>query len=74
MTALGAESTASRRTRLVADLEAWLADQGLPTLGALVETVPVLDNVLKDYGQFMYSNDYAQGDFETMRKAILSRH
>ena len=74
MTALGAESTASRRTRLLADLEAWLADQGLPTLGALVEAVPVLDNVLKDYGQFMYSNDYAQGDFVETLNAVRARY
>ena len=74
VTALGAESTASRRTRLVADLEAWLADQGLPTLGALVEAVPVLDNVLKDYGQFLYSNDYAQGDFVETLNAVRARY
>ena len=72
--ALGAESTASRRTRLVADLEGWLAEQGHPTLGALVETVPVLDNVLKDYGQFMYSNDYAQGDFVETLNAVRARY
>ena len=87
--ALGAETTAARRRRFFADLDAWLAEQGHPLLVAFVSTRPELDSALKYYGQHMYSNDYAQGDFvetserrpcplrarpRTSPRSLVSRH
>ena len=74
VSALGAESTTSRRTRLLVDLEAWLADHGHPSLETLVATLPRLGAILKDFGQHLYSNVYAQREFVATLNAVRARY
>ena len=74
MSALGAESIASRLARLLADLETWLAEQWNLSLEALVATLPSLHAASKDFGQHLYSNDYAQGDFVETLNAVRARY
>ena len=59
----GGETTRARRARLLERLHQWLAMNGRDSLDHLAAEPERLDQALSDYGQHLWSNDAAQGDF-----------